>query len=90
MPLVTAPSNAPTIVTSRPENCQERIEIMDLAAPTAKWATSEITAAAVTASTFRRKKKGDEDADSDGGGERVGTARGERVCGTNRDYSPET
>src|ERR1035438_10666070 len=58
MPYVTAPSSAPTAVISKPEDHQERTVISDLAAPTAKWAAREMTAAAMTAWIPCMKKKG--------------------------------
>src|ERR1017187_4163560 len=58
MPYVTAPSTAPTTVISNPEDHHDRTVIKLLAAPTAKCATSEITAAAITASIPCMKKNG--------------------------------
>src|SRR3954468_24685711 len=58
IPYVTAPSTAPTTVISMPDDHQERTVIRLLAAPTAKCAISEITAAAITARTPCIKKKG--------------------------------
>ena len=58
MPYVTAPSTAPTTVISKPDDHQERTVMRLLAAPTAKCAASETTAAAMTAGTPCRKKNG--------------------------------
>jgi hypothetical protein len=49
MKYVTSPSTAPTKVISSPLAHHERIVIRDLAAPTAKWANRETTAATITA-----------------------------------------
>src|SRR5664279_6399353 len=58
MTKVTTPSIAPTKVISRPLAHQERMVMRDLAAPTAKWAMSEMMAAQMTAGYPLRKKKG--------------------------------
>src|SRR3984885_15878485 len=58
MPYVTAPSTAPTTVISKPEDHHERTVMRDLAAPTAKCAASDTTAAAITAGIPCKKKKG--------------------------------
>src|SRR5664279_4946770 len=58
MTKVTTPSIAPTKVISRPLAHQERMVMRDFAAPTAKWAMSEMIAAQMTAEYPLRKKNG--------------------------------
>ncbi len=81
MTKVTMPSMAPTRVISRPLAHQERTVMRDLAAPTAKWAMSEMIAAQMTARIPVEEEEGnDGDEGPEGGGERAGEGRGDGVA----------